>query len=142
LLAAAGLARLGETGVGTPLSLDDWLPAPAQGAIGVECRADDAEMRDLLAAIDHPPSRAEVLAERALLAALGGTCHSPVAVLCRIEGEAISMRAALFSADGSERVARSARFARDDAGGPARLAADLLAASPPAIAALFGGPAG
>ncbi len=52
LLAAAGLERLGETGVGHPLDADDWFPAPAQGAIGIECRTDDAAMRGWLAAID------------------------------------------------------------------------------------------
>jgi len=81
-LAAAGLARLGEHGVGHKLDPAEWLPAPAQGAIAIECRSDDAEARGLLGAIDHAPSRAEVTAERALLAALGGNCHSPIAVLC------------------------------------------------------------
>ena len=142
LLAAAGLARLGETGVGTALSLDHWLPAPAQGAIGIECRFADAAMRALLAAIDDPPSRAGVEAERALLAALGGTCHSPVAVLSDVRGETIVLRAALFSVDGVERVERSATFARADGNGPARLAAELLAVSPPAIAGLFSGSPG
>src|SRR6478609_3536012 len=83
-LAAAGLQRLGEHGAGHPLAADEWLPAPAQAAIGVECRSGDERMRDWLAAIDHPSSRSEVMAERALLAALGGTCHSPIAVLCSL----------------------------------------------------------
>ena len=139
LLAAAGLARLGETGVGTPLDCDDWLPAPAQGAIGIECRADDARVIALLGAIDHPPSRAQVMAERALLAALGGTCHSPVAVLCRHEGERLTMRAALYSENGAARIERSASFALEDADGPAQLARDLLAQADPEIVRLFGG---
>lgn len=141
LLAAAGLARLGETGVGTPLDADQWLPAPAQGAIGIECRADDAQVRSWLAAVDHAPSRHEVMAERALLAALGGTCHSPVAVLTRAEDEGLAMRAALFSADGAERVEGEARFAAGDANGPALLARDLLDRATPGIAALFEGAA-
>ena len=140
LLAAAGLARLGANGVGTPLPLEDWLPAPAQGAIGIECRADDASTRALLAAIDHGTSRTEVMAERALLAALGGSCHSPVAVLSLPEGGGLIMRAALFSEDGAARVERTARFAADDGDGPARLAADLLAAADRTIAHLFDGP--
>ena len=150
LLAAAGLARLGETGVGTPLECDDWLPAPAQGAIGIECRAvlrqaqDDRDQHILgwLQAIDHAPSRAEVMAERALLAALGGTCHSPVAVLCRHEGERLTMRVALYSENGAARIERSASFAADDADGPARLARELLAAADPEIVRLFEGPPG
>jgi hydroxymethylbilane synthase len=140
LLAAAGLARLGETGVGTPLPLDEWLPAPAQGAIGIECRANDAHVLELLSAVDHSPSRAEVTAERALLAALGGTCHSPVAVLSTIEDGAITLRAALFSADGATRVERSATFATDDAEGPMGLAEALLVHCDRAIADLFTGP--
>jgi hydroxymethylbilane synthase len=138
-LAAAGLARLGESGTGHPLDLTEWLPAPAQGAIAVECRAHDARTREWLAAIDHAPSRAEVTAERALLAALGGNCHSPVAVLCDLTDEMLAMRAALFSPDGAERVDGSATFAAGEAGGPERLAADLLARAAPAIAAHFSG---
>ena len=138
LLAAAGLARLRERGVGTPLSLDDWLPAPAQGAIGIECRADDEEARALLAAIDHPESRAQVTAERGLLAALGGSCHSPVAVLST-GIDTLTLRAALFSADGAERIERSATFAAGDASGPEGLARELLEAAPEAVARLFTG---
>src|SRR6186713_132771 len=57
-LAAAGLARLGETGAGHPLDPAAWLPAPAQGAIAIECRAADQRVRELLGAIDHAASRA------------------------------------------------------------------------------------
>jgi hydroxymethylbilane synthase len=138
-LAAAGLERLGELGVGHPLALNDWLPAPAQAAIAVECRTDDGPMRERLAAIDHSASRAEVLAERALLAALGGSCHSPIAVLCDlVEGE-LAMRAALFTPDGAEQVTGEARFPAGDDDGPARLAADLLHRASPALAAHFTG---
>ena len=141
LLAAAGLARLGESGVGTPLPEDDWLPAPAQGAIGIECRAGDDRVRELLAAIDHAPSRAQVMAERGLLAALGGNCHSPIAVLTRIDGNALDMRAALYSADGTERIEGQARFDTEDTNGPAALAQDLLGRASPAILTLFDGAA-
>ncbi|MCT2558932.1 hydroxymethylbilane synthase [Tsuneonella sp. YG55] len=139
LLAAAGLDRLGESGVGTPLELDEWLPAPSQGAIGIECRAEDERVRGLLAALDHEPSRAAVEAERALLAALGGNCHSPVATLTRGEDPSIALTAALYSADGAEKVEGTATFAPGDARGPARLAADLLARATPGVAALFAG---
>lgn len=140
LLAAAGLARLAETGVGTALDPQEWLPAPAQGAIGIECRTDDARTRDLLAAIDHAASRSEVMAERGLLAALGGTCHSPIAVLTDWQGAALSMRAALFSSDGIDRVEAQAGFAPGDADAPAALARKLLERAPASIAALFDGP--
>ncbi len=147
-LAAAGLRRLGhelaeqtgDAGTGHPLPATEWLPAPSQGAIAIECRADDARTMELLAAINHAPSRAEAMAERALLAALGGNCHSPIAVLCDVEGEELAMRAALFSPDGAERTEASGRFAIGDEAGPARLAAELLAQATPAIAQNFSGP--
>jgi hydroxymethylbilane synthase len=136
-LAAAGLARLGQEGTGHPLDADQWLPAPAQAAIGIECRADDGQTRDWLVAIDHPPSRLEVMAERALLAALGGSCHSPVAVLCDLAGAELAMRAAIYTPDGAEKVAGAARFAAGDLEGPAQLAADLLRRASPGLVAHF-----
>ena len=148
-LAAAGLQRLGEQGAGHPLDADDWLPAPAQAAIAVECRAvgrqaqedRDRQVHAWLAAIDHPPSRAEVMAERALLAALGGSCHSPIAVLCDLDGDRLAMRAAIFTPDGAEKVSGEARFGIGDAEAPGRLAADLLGRASPALAAHFTGQA-
>ena len=139
LLAAAGLNRLGEAGVGHPLDPADWLPAPGQGAIAIECRADDPATAALLAAIDHAPSRAAVLAERALLAALGGNCHSPIAVLTRIDGDRIAMRAALFSPDGTVRVDGEADVPTADPAAAGQLAHDLLARAPAAIADHFAG---
>jgi len=136
-LAAAGLQRLGETGAGHPLDAHDWLPAPAQAAIGIECHTGDRATQDLLAAIDHAPSRAEVMAERALLAALGGSCHSPIAVLCDLADGQLSMRAALFSPDGAETVSGIAQFLPGDAHGPAGLAADLLGRASGGIASHF-----
>ena len=136
-LAAAGLERLEQSEVGTPLASGEWIPAAAQGVIAIECRSDDAATTALLAAIDHAPTRAELEAERALLAALGGTCHSPVAVLCELASETLNMRAALFSPDGAERVEGSASFAPGDHAPVAALAADLLARAPESIAAHF-----
>ena len=136
-LAAAGLERLEQSEVGTPLGSNEWIPAAAQGVIAIECRADDAVTTALLAAIDHAPTRAELEAERALLAALGGTCHSPVAVLCELAGETLTMRAALFSPDGAERIEGSATFTPGDHAPVAALAADLLDRAPESIAAHF-----
>ena len=82
------------------------------------------------------------MAERALLAALGGSCHSPVAVLCQHGESGITMRAALYSENGAARIERSAHFAVGDADGPARLARELLADADPEIVRLFEGPAG
>ena len=141
LLAAAGLNRLGETGVGHRLAPVDWLPAPGQGAIAIECRTDDAATRALLAAIDDAPSHAALKAERALLAALGGSCHSPIAALTVAQGADLTLRAALFSPDGAERTEASLRFPADDVEAPAQLAAILLAQAGPATAPHFSGPA-
>jgi hydroxymethylbilane synthase len=139
-LAAAGLIRLGETGTGHPLDPEEWLPAPGQAAIAIECRAGDGHMQELLALIDHAPSHRALLAERALLAGLGGNCHSPIAVMTRHEGDALLMRAAVFSPDGAERYEVSERIAPDDHEAPARLAAALLAGAPRAITDHFDGP--
>ena len=139
-LAAAGLNRLGQSDTGHPLAADQWLPAPGQGAIGIECRADDGRMQDLLAAIDDSRSRSAVTAERALLAGLGGNCHSAIAALTTQEGSELHLRAVLFSPDGAERLDGEARFAADDSDGPLKLADELLSRAVPTIARHFGGP--
>lgn len=140
-LAAAGLARLGEDSVGTRLDPEDWLPAPAQAAIGIECRAGDEGAKELLSAINHRPSAEEVLAERALLEGLGGTCHSPIAALTRRDGDRLRMTAAIYSPDGAIRIAREAAFAPDDLDAARTLASELLAEAPEHVAAHFGGSA-
>ncbi len=137
-LAAAGLDRLGQSEVGEPLDESAWIPAAAQGVIALECRAGDEAAGAALAAIDHAATRAELEAERALLAELGGTCHSPVAVLCRGQGEGLTMRAALFSPDGTERVEDETSFAPGDHTPVRTLAAELLARATPGIAPHFG----
>ena len=139
LLAKAGLNRLGETGTGHVLEAEDWLPAPGQGAIVIECRSGDTATRTLLTAIDHAPSRDAVLAERALLAALGGNCHSPIAVLTGLDGDLLTMRASIYSPDGAVRIDGEASFAPRDTDGPARLAADLLARAPEVVTVHFSG---
>jgi len=135
LLAAAGLDRLGRDGVGTPV--DDMLPAPAQGAVGVEARADDAATRALVAAIDHAPTSACVRAERGLLAALRAGCHSPVAALATVTDDGVRLRAELLSEDGAAHVA--GELAGDHRAVGALLAADLLARAPAAVRHLFDG---
>jgi len=142
LLALAGLNRLGMAHYGTPLDPEEWLPAPGQGAIAIECRSGDAATRALLARIDDLPSRHAVEAERALLAALGGNCHSPISVLTRPHGDSMTMRAALLSPDGAERVEGELSFVPGDADGPHRLAAQLLAKAGPAIREHFDPPQG
>ncbi len=139
LLAAAGLERLEQTGIGTPLDPLAWMPAPGQGAIAIECRTEDSVTRDLLAAIDHAPSHAALLAERGLLAALGGNCHSPIAALTTHGDNTLLLRAALFSPDGAHRVDGELSFPPGDPQGPVRLARQLLDAAPPAVREHFAG---
>jgi hydroxymethylbilane synthase len=80
VLAAAGVLRLGlSTAITEYLPFDVMLPAPGQGALAVQCRADDSAIRALLAPIDDAGSRAAVTAERAFLNGLGGGCSAPVA---------------------------------------------------------------
>ena len=141
-LAAAGLERLGQSDVGTPLGSDSWIPAAGQGVIVLECRADDAQTRAALGALDHAETRAELMAERALLAKLGGTCHSPVAVLCEPDGDGLVMRAALFSPDGAERVSAQVQFAIGDHGAVEAMAEDLLSRASQSIAQVFTGQTG
>ena len=137
-LAAAGLERLEKSGVGTALDGKDWVPAAAQGAIGIECRTDDRQTADWLAKIDHKPSRAEVEADRSFLAALGGTCHSPIAVDSHYVEGTISMRAVLFSPDGSENMERNVQFDCLDTSTVRQLGQEMLDTAPPGIRAYFG----
>ncbi|MHA6721497.1 hydroxymethylbilane synthase [Sphingomonas sp. RS2018] len=139
LLAAAGLERLGRTDVGVAIPTTILLPAPAQGAVGIEARAEDEAVHRLLTAIDDPQTHACVAAERALLAALVADCHSPVAALARIEGGVLTLDAALYSEDGSETVAAQQAGAPEEIAVAQALAAKLLDRSPPSIRILFAG---
>jgi hydroxymethylbilane synthase len=137
LLASAGLLRLGHAGVG--VVLDDFLPAPAQGAVGVECRADDKRVRQWMRAIDDAAAHACVAAERSLLGGLGGTCRSAVAALATPEGARIRLRAEILSPDGAAVVPGEADVDPGDEAGPRALARDMLAGASPRLRALFGG---
>ncbi len=111
LLAVAGLKRLGlAERITAVLSPEEMLPAAAQGAIGVEIRAADGRARAFLAAIDDAPTAARIGAERAVLAALGGSCRTPIAALAEIaEGDALHLRAMLIRPDGRERLVAARR---------------------------------
>ncbi|MDH6463872.1 hydroxymethylbilane synthase [Micromonospora sp. A200] len=132
VLARAGLARLGRTDVITE-TLDPMLmlPAPAQGALAVECRADDQDLVELLAVLDHAPSRAAVTAERAFLATLEAGCSAPVAAYAELaEGDAgdeIYLRGAVISPDGTRDLRLSRTGTPADAAEIGKaLAAELL----------------
>jgi len=109
VLALCGLERLGKAAVATEiLSPEQMLPAVAQGALAIECRSADAELRELLALLHDAASAACVAAERAMLAALDGSCRTPIAGLATIAGGRLSLEALLLALDGSaERRGRS-----------------------------------
>jgi len=137
LLAAAGLERLGRHDIGTAVPLTTLLPAPAQGAVGIEVRADDDRARGFVAAIDDAPTHQAVRAERGFLAALGADCHSPVAALATIAGDVLTLSAELLAQDGSAHVAGITSGAIDDIDLPRALAETLLARAPEIVARLF-----
>ncbi len=138
LLATAGLARLDMRDVGTPVNVEDMLPAPAQGAIGIEIRHGDPHARSVIGAIDHIPTSQCVRAERALLRGLGGTCHSPIAALAVMEGEAVRLRAEILSPDGSETVTEDRLLPSETAEAEAEaLGQAMLARASAELRALF-----
>ncbi len=133
VLARAGLARIGRlddaTEVLDPLQV---LPAPGQGALAVECRAEDAQLVRDLAALDDPSTRAAVTAERAVLATLEGGCSAPIGALAEVaegdDGDELWVRAVAMSPDGSLAVRMSATGTPQGAADlGARLATDMLA---------------
>jgi len=102
ILAAAGVTRLGlEDAITQYLPLELMLPAPGQGVLGVQCRADDERTLSLLAAVEDPNARAAAQAERAFLAGLGGGCSIPVAAYAQASGAGLHLRGLVASPDGS-----------------------------------------
>ena len=102
ILALAGMKRLGLTQHATKImSAEEFLPAVAQGAIGIETRADDARTRDLLARIDHADTSTAIACERAFLAVLDGSCKTPIGGHADISGDTIHFRGLLAHPDGN-----------------------------------------
>ncbi|MEX0338782.1 MAG: hydroxymethylbilane synthase [Arenibacterium sp.] len=107
-LAMAGLNRLGRDDVPAhPVAADDMLPAVAQGAIGIERRAADTRVADLLAPIHDGPTGQRLAAERAFLAALDGSCETPIAGLAEFENGGLRLRGEVLRPDGSEAIAEN-----------------------------------
>ena len=131
-LAMAGLSRLGMADRAAPIAAEDMLPAAGQGAVGVECRAGDGALRGRLAAIDHEPTSRCVTAERALLAALDGSCRTPIAAYARLQDGELVLRGRLLTPDGAgmRDVCRSG--AAGDAVAIGRDAGEALRADAPA----------
>ncbi len=105
VLAAAGVLRLGFANRITEfLPFDVMLPAPGQGALAMQVRADDAATLALVAPLDHAPTRAATTAERAFLRALGGGCQVPVAAYGEVNGNTLHLRGLVASEDGTRVV--------------------------------------
>jgi hydroxymethylbilane synthase len=151
VLAAAGILRLGlEREVTQWLSLETMLPAPGQGALAVQCRADDERMLELLSAIDDPGTRAATTAERSFLRELDAGCTAPVAAHAEVTGEpsdklsqgnaaalSVRLRGLVISPDGREVVRVEGEGASDEVG--SRLAAEALRAGADQILAQIRG---
>lgn len=123
LLALAGLKRLGkEAAASAILSIDEMLPAVAQGAIGIETRQGDDRVNEYLAAIHHSVTGQRVTAERACLAVLDGSCRTPIAAYSEFEGNELHLRALIALPDGSVIHRREGRAPAADA---AKLGAEI-----------------
>jgi hydroxymethylbilane synthase len=125
ILAAAGLKRLGlSERIRGILPPEECLPAPGQGALGIECRSERSDLAAILRALDHAPTAACVRAERALSRALAGSCQLPLGAYAQSEGARLRLRGLVASPDGS-------RLVRDEltaeASDPEALGAELAA---------------
>ena len=136
LLAAAGLDRLGQPEVGKQ-SISPKCYRPRRKARSGSNAASTIRDGGPAGQIDHFETHQAVLAERAFCRALGGTCHSPVAALARIEGEEVALSCEILSEDGREHVARRRKFSIGDLEQPASLAREMLEVAPLAIRRLF-----
>ena len=137
LLAAAGLARLGiSEPAAQPLPVDEFLPAVGQGALALECRADDGATRALLAAVDQPAAATAVAAERAFLAAVGGDCNSAIAAHATLADGRLTLRALVTDPDGRRRLEERDTAPAADAEALGRTVATRLLAA--GAAALMG----
>jgi len=105
VLAEAGLTRIGMKDVIVErFSIRDFVPAPGQGAIAVVCRRKDRALISMLKQIEDPISRAEVLAERALIRKVEGGCRFPLGAVAITKGDKITLYASVFSADGARNI--------------------------------------
>jgi hydroxymethylbilane synthase len=127
MLAMAGLNRLGESHRATAL-LDPeiFIPAPAQGAIGLTIRGDDARMAELVAPLDHVATHRAIAAERAMLAVLDGSCRTPVGALTRLDGTSLILKGQILSLDGRTAFESAASGSDPEALGR-QVGADLIA---------------
>lgn len=101
ILAAAGLKRLGlQSWITQYFDVEEFFPAIGQGALGIECRANDAQTQAWTACLDHPPTHQCVIAERAVNVRLGGDCYTPIGAYATIKNERLFLQAMVGSLDG------------------------------------------
>jgi hydroxymethylbilane synthase len=125
VLAAAGLARLGlEPAIVVPLAVDVMVPAPGQGALAIQCRTEDRQLRATLTALDHRASATTLTAERALTRALGGDCNVPLGAHGTLDGDVVTLTACVVAPDGSQVI--RATGTSEDPGHAAHLATEDL----------------
>jgi hydroxymethylbilane synthase len=127
-VAIAGMERLGRLAeLDQALEIDECTPAAGQGTLGVQCRADDARVLEILAAIDSPTIRAEALAERAFLAKLGGGCQLPAGAVARVfDGGRLEIVGVVASADGKRLVREHGAGTADNPRAAGEALADVL----------------
>ena len=133
VLAAAGIARLGATPPSSEIL--PIVPAPGQGCLAVQARADDEATREAAAWLDDPDSRMAFEAERSVMARLGGGCALPLGALATVSGDIVRLVALVASPDGS-RIVRAESEAPTSEGAAAAASAELLAAGAGEILAL------
>lgn len=127
VLAAAGLMRLGIVPEhAAPMSVTEIIPAPGQGCLAIQARADDAPTLEALAALDHTATRTALIAERSVMRRLGGGCALPLGAFADVEEGRVRMVAGVFSPDGA-REARTAVEAEDPEDAAALAEGDLRA---------------
>jgi len=132
-LAMAGLNRLGQAHVAqSPVEPDEMLPAVAQGAIGIERRVDDARVAELLEAIHDVATGHRLAAERAYLAALDGSCETPIGGLAELDGGSVHLRGEILRSDGSDCLADAQTAPIEDAAEMGRVVGQRLLARAPA----------
>ncbi|WDR01734.1 hydroxymethylbilane synthase [Devosia algicola] len=109
MLAVSGLNRLEKMDrITAILDVENFMPAPAQGAIGIATRHGDAKAQDLIAPLNHAPTHSAIIAERAMLAVLDGSCRTPVGAWSQLENDQIELRGEILSLDGQQHFAAQA----------------------------------
>jgi hydroxymethylbilane synthase len=129
VLASAGLTRIGRSAdIAQIFEVEELLPAPGQGALAVECRADRADLVEFLSVLDDPATRSAVIAERSVLNALEAGCSAPVGAFAVDDGHTLNLTAVVVSVDGREAVRKSAAGSPSEAANLGRLlAAEMIA---------------